>query len=1012
MRLLKFSSDGELSFTSYLIEDIPRYAILSHTWGAEDDEVTFNDLKDGSGKSKLGYKKIQFCGEQARRDSLQYFWVDTCCIDKANHTELSEAIVSMFSWYRDAEKCYAYLSDVSVGSDNSSESEWTQDSAFKESRWFTRGWTLQELLAPKSVEFFSRERELLGDRNTLEQEIHEVTKIPIAALRGSPLTDFSVDERMRWAEKRITKRKEDKAYCLLGIFGVFMPLLYGEKDHAYIRLKDQIDGYREGSIHIPLPRNMNFVGRDQIVQDIHTAITSRQVQGFDCIRCAVYGMGGIGKTQTILEYAYRYRKVFSSVFWVKAHSYESAVKSYCTIAQKIGLVRRPSWGAWSPENQDVGTAAVFAVKERLTSREYSNWLLLLDGWDDLDDERMESLIPHAGSGVVLITSRREDLARAGCSFNLPLMEEATSLSLLSKSSLTDYGDCNPEELKAAKEIVRVLGNLPLAIDQAGAHMHARKMQAAKYLSRLTENAETLDWKPPTNTWAYHNTVLSSWDLTFKEFEKSHPDVFAMFQVCGFLAGENISEDLLTSGFKSAGMDALAQVVEDGMGNLFSFSLAKREAGDGFSIHTIVQTCVRQRLSKLQRQTYLDSAILLVAGAARELSSQRQLDWLTYRQLLAHVNSCQRHLDDALQRTTCVVPAKEFFILGRVCDQFGQPDQAIRWFKQGLNTTTHVSTQSNFECRDGILTVMLNKGQLHEALAGFQTLYAEAITQLGVQHELTNKIANSIGIIHKNMGSLEQALAWYETSLSQVREKFGERDQRTLATWNNIAVIYKEQKEYGMALDLLQDVLGKKEAALGEEHPSTLETLMNLGNLYRHCERYDEALRFLHRALRGREKQLGKDNPKTLEVKGNIASVYFKSGRLEEAIKLHEETYHGYKQVYGAMHHAVLTLADWLGGSYCRKGLYVASLKWYEEALCGRRRLLGEGNTKTLETVTNMAEVFEFQGRFYRAMIWYKWALDGFRRGSGLNNYRAQLLEHRLRALLRQWHQRAREVRSR
>ena len=403
MRLLKFDSCGELSLTKDLNEDIPSYAILSHTWGADDDEVTFDDLKNRSAKSKAGYAKIRFCGEQARRDGLQYFWVDTCCIDKANYTELAEAIVSMFRWYREAVKCYVYLSDVSVRSDDENQIEQIRESEFRKSRWFTRGWTLQELLAPKSVEFFSREGVRLGDRNMLEREIHEITGIPIAALRGAPLSEFSVDEKMRWAEKRTTKRKEDKAYCLLGIFNLFMFLIYGEGENAFIRLKDEINkslrsppyakgaifdsGDMEhvaclsdkGSVSIPLPRNINFVGRDQILQDIHRTVTSHRFQGSDCIKYVVYGMGGVGKTQTILEYAYRYRNNFSSVFWVKANSYESAVESYCTIAQKIGLVNRPYWRAWSLEKEDVGTEAVFAVKERLTTREISNWLLLLDG---------------------------------------------------------------------------------------------------------------------------------------------------------------------------------------------------------------------------------------------------------------------------------------------------------------------------------------------------------------------------------------------------------------------------------------------------------------------------------------------------------------------------------------------------------------------------------------------------------------------------------------------------------
>jgi hypothetical protein len=242
MRLLKFDSRGDVTLTKNFDENIPPYAILSHTWGADDEEVTFKDLENGPDKVKAGYDKILFCGEQARRDGLQYFWVDTCCIDKASHTELSEAITSMFRWYRDAAKCYVYLSDVPAGrGDKNGQTQRPWESAFRNSRWFTRGWTLQELLAPESVEFFSREKELLGNKKILEQQIHEITGIPIAALRGAPLSKFGAKERLRWAEDRITRRKEDKAYCLLGIFNIFMPLMYGEGENAFVRLKAEID---------------------------------------------------------------------------------------------------------------------------------------------------------------------------------------------------------------------------------------------------------------------------------------------------------------------------------------------------------------------------------------------------------------------------------------------------------------------------------------------------------------------------------------------------------------------------------------------------------------------------------------------------------------------------------------------------------------------------------------------------------------------------------------------------
>ena len=155
MRLLNVNGDGRFTLTTFIGKQIPSYGILSHTWEKNDQEVTFQDLQKGEGSSKPGYRKIRFCGDQAHKDGLKYFWIDSCCIDKSNSTELHEAINSMFHWYQNAAKCYVYLSDVSAV--KSTQLQW--QSAFVRSRWFTRGWTLQELLAPRSVEFFSRDGE-------------------------------------------------------------------------------------------------------------------------------------------------------------------------------------------------------------------------------------------------------------------------------------------------------------------------------------------------------------------------------------------------------------------------------------------------------------------------------------------------------------------------------------------------------------------------------------------------------------------------------------------------------------------------------------------------------------------------------------------------------------------------------------------------------------------------------------------------------------------------------------
>ena len=206
--------------TKDLVSDHPPYAILSHTWGRDDEEVTFQDIQRNADPKK-GHEKLRFCSEKAALDGLGYFWVDTCCIDKSSSAELTEAINSMFRWYQNAAKCYVYLPDVSrkdTEGEGLPRAEWK--SAFRQSRWFTRGWTLQELIAPKSVIFFSAEGQRLGDKASHEQTLHEITGIPAEALRGKPLSEFSTDDRFSWQRNRQTGRDEDLAYSLFGIFDV------------------------------------------------------------------------------------------------------------------------------------------------------------------------------------------------------------------------------------------------------------------------------------------------------------------------------------------------------------------------------------------------------------------------------------------------------------------------------------------------------------------------------------------------------------------------------------------------------------------------------------------------------------------------------------------------------------------------------------------------------------------------------------------------------------------------
>ena len=228
---LKYFDEKELEPSGFAYSN-QDYAVLSHRW-RDAEEVDFDEVLDGrASQAKSGFKKITKCLQQARTDSIEWVWIDTCCIDKRSSAELQEAINSMYRWYERAIVCYVHLQDVHIK---------TFEKSFVSSEWFRRGWTLQELLAPTTVKFYDAEWVYLGDKQSLSWAISHATGISSQILEGQTSTrECSIAQRMSWAANRLTTRVEDKAYSLLGIFDVHMPMLYGEGEKAFLRLQQAI----------------------------------------------------------------------------------------------------------------------------------------------------------------------------------------------------------------------------------------------------------------------------------------------------------------------------------------------------------------------------------------------------------------------------------------------------------------------------------------------------------------------------------------------------------------------------------------------------------------------------------------------------------------------------------------------------------------------------------------------------------------------------------------------------
>jgi hypothetical protein len=433
MRLLERCCDGKFRLTKNYVVDIPQYAILSHTWGSDDDEVTFQDVMDGTGTEKAGYRKVEFCAEQVARDGLQYFWVDSCCIDQSNNNEVSEAINSMFRWYGNAVRCYVFLSDISNSDQSKQQSKLSWEADFRASRWFKRGWTLQELLAPVRVEFFTQDGQRLGNKQSLEREIHEITGIPITALQGTFLSQFGIEERFRWADNRQTKRDEDMAYCLLGIFGVFMPLIYGEgRANAIHRLRREINIGRELFNKLPTAAGAAF---DSQAED--AAPTCHRDTRVDLLRQIrewadqphahaiswLNGMAGTGKStisRTVARHFADGRRLGASFFFKRGDGDRGKVTKFFTTiaAQLVSAVPAVAVHVKNAMESDPGVVGksmreqfeklVFEPLSQITleASQASGLVIIVDALDECEHDDDVKLIINLFSRAKSLTSLR------------------------------------------------------------------------------------------------------------------------------------------------------------------------------------------------------------------------------------------------------------------------------------------------------------------------------------------------------------------------------------------------------------------------------------------------------------------------------------------------------------------------------------------------------------------------------------------------------------------------------
>ncbi|KAL5331173.1 hypothetical protein ACEPPN_000702 [Leptodophora sp. 'Broadleaf-Isolate-01'] len=938
MRLLQYNNDGDFSLTEFFEGDIPKqYAILSHRWGAE--EVTFKDLTDGTSKGKAGYGKIQFCGEQARHDGLQYFWVDTCCIDKTSSAELSEAINSMFRWYRQSTKCYVYLSEVLRTAVNTDNLAW--ESAFQNSDWFTRGWTLQELIAPKSVEFFSKEGKLLGDKSTLERQICEITGIPAKALRGSPLFDFSIVERMSWAGMRKTTREEDQAYSLLGIFDISIPVIYGEgKDRAMQRLREEIEkaskGFKREDFSVAfslsdVPAIEHFVAREDELSKIH-----RTLKGDGSRRTVVlHGLGGIGKTQLTVAYAKRHKDDYSAIFWLNIKDKDSLKQSFVKVAKRI-LQDHPSASRLSNVNTNQNLDEVVdAVKAWLNLPNNKRWLLIYDNYDnptvagnvDLAAVDIRKFLPESYQGSIIITTRSSQV-KIGISIQVrKLRNVGDSLVILSNASRREELMNDPD----ARRLVEELDGFPLALATAGAYLNQVSICFADYLRLYKKSWAKLQKMSPELGLYEDRTLYSTWQISFDYVEERNPLSAKLLRLWAYFDNQDLWFELLRHA-DSKDPEWIRQLTEDELNfhdavrvlsnhGLVEVAMSSQEwiESKGYSIHGCVHAWT---IHALNQEWDSDLGRLAVKFVGAHVPGEEDVrPWLTQRRLLQHAARCSY-----------------FFANGLVADN------GMEWACYNL----------------GLLYA--NQSKLVEAEVMYQRALRGYEKAWGPEHTSTLDTVNNLGLLYTDQGKLVEAEVMYQRALQGYERAWGPEHTSTLNTVSNLGLLYADQGKLVEAEAMYQRALQGKEKAWGPKHTSTLNTVNNLGNLYKNQGKLVEAEAMYQRALQGFEKAWGPDHTSTLNTVNNLGNLYAGQGKLVEAEQMYQRALQGYEKAWGPEHTSTLKTVNNLGIVFKKQCYAAAKLSGRNIVLAYIKQLA----SLCLRFPHSILALFDYVGR---AFVW-------------------------------------------
>jgi tetratricopeptide (TPR) repeat protein len=970
MRLLHFDALGRPILTDFRGKPIPPYAILSHRWS--DSEILIEDVSNGNYREKEeGYWKLRSCAEQAAQDGLQYFWIDTCCIDRWDNNERSKAINSMFEWYRKAVRCYVFLSDVSVASPTEAAQRSSWEASFRASDWFTRGWTLQELIAPVSVDFFSREGLRIGDKASLNRLLHNITDLPLAVLHNCPLEQFSTSERIRWADKRITSEEEDIVYCLLGLIGISMSITYGEgQKRARRRLQAEIDANGSAPSIIPFLRNESFVGRESQLVELEAKLFSNVLT---TTTLAIVGPGGTGKSQLALEAAYRTKQNnrSCSIFWIDASDRDSLYRSYASVAQKLSI---PGCDDDQADSKQIVKRCVAAISARQCLLIYDNVAgtsLRPSGLSTTQAADWADFLPHSKLCSVILTTTENDTAEALASQNVTALHELTpdtALSMLQNCLTTPPSNAEQQD---AMHLLEELSYLPLAIVHAAAHMNASSLTVQQYQAQLDQHEEAVlehsddlsDGKQ--QELGLGKTVATTLSLSMSQIRHSNAIAADYLFVAACVNRKDISLDLLEA--------ASPQAREAAVRLLDKYALVtRRPAESAFDIHQLVHQALRRRLQvqgRLKQWTRRTVTQLLRVYPDDDHSNRSK-----WRRLLPHAqyalspcatndydNDCEDGMDNERLSLTSKC-ARTLSSDGRYKEAEELQVQVIETRKRVLGDE-HPDTLASIA---NLASTYRNQGRWKEA----EELEVQVIETrnrvLGDKHPDTLTSMANLASTYWNQGRWKEAEELEVQVLETTKRVLSDEHPDTLSSMANLASTYRNQGRWKEAEELEVQVIETRKRVLSDEHPDTLASIANLASTYRNQGRWKEAEELEVQVMETRKRVLGDEHPSTLTSIANLASTYRNQGRWKEAEELEVQVMETTKRMLGDKHPDTLTSMANLASTYWNQGRWKEAEELEVQVMETTRRVLGDEHPSTLTSIANLASTYWNQGRWKEA----------------------------------------------